>query len=300
MADQVHVGERPGNGAPRPDHYAGAADGWANGAAHVYGPLAVDLVDAVPHPLDGLLALDAGAGTGLVSAVLQARGARVVALDLSADMLRWRAAQRPPAVAGELGRIPLRTASVDDALAAFVLNHLPAPLPALRKLGRVTRPGGVVMATVYANSFVSPLRNRIDEIAFAHGYAYPQWYRVLKERSAPQLGTVDLMAAVARTAGLRPLDVVEYAADLGLDRAEDLVDYRLGQAHCVAWISALPADRRATVRAAAIAAVEPIMEPYRPGWCGWWQEPTDAGRAPAIDGQRAGWAGCLRRRCGHG
>ena len=114
-------------------------------------------------------------------------------------------------------------------------------------------------------NFVSPLRNRIDEIAFAHGYTYPQWYRVLKERSAPQLGTVDLMAAVARTAGLRPLDVVEYAADLGLDRAEDLVDYRLGQAHCVAWISALPADRRATVRAAAIAAVEPIMEPYRPG-----------------------------------
>ncbi|MGH3569120.1 MAG: class I SAM-dependent methyltransferase [Pseudonocardia sp.] len=138
MADQVQVGERPGNSAPRPDHYAGAANGWANGAAHVHGPLAVDLVDAVPHPLDGRLALDAGAGTDLVSACYRPAEHGGGAGDLSADMLCWRAAQRPPAVVGELGRLPLRTASVDDALAAFVLNHLPAPLPALRELGRVT------------------------------------------------------------------------------------------------------------------------------------------------------------------
>jgi hypothetical protein len=118
---------------------------------------------------------------------------------------------------------------------------------------------------VYANSFVSPLRNRIDEVAFAHGFAYPEWYRVLKEEWAPRLGTVELMAAAARAAGLADTAAEEYTAELGLDRAEDLVDYRFGQAHCREWIATLPARRREELRATAIAAIEPIMVPYRPG-----------------------------------
>ena len=56
-------------------------------AARVYGPIAADLVAATPHPLAGRIVLDAGAGTGLVSRELQRADARVVALDLSVDML---------------------------------------------------------------------------------------------------------------------------------------------------------------------------------------------------------------------
>jgi len=247
------------------DHYAGAAEGWATGAARVYGPLAADLVAAAPHPLAGRRVLDAGAGTGLASSALLRAGARPVAMDLSLDMLRWRRDQRPPAVVGEVGRAPLRSGSVDDAVAAFVLNHLPEPLPALRELARVVRPGGAVLATVYANSFVSPLRDRIDEIAFVHGFTYPRWYRAMRQSWAPQLGSEELMAAAARAAGLVRVRAVEHLADVGLDRAEDLVDYRLGQAHVADWISGLSPARRAGVRAAAVAAVEPIMRPYRPG-----------------------------------
>lgn len=246
------------------DHYAGAGEGWARGAANVYRPLAVDLVAAVPHPVAGRTVLDAGAGTGLVSDALRAAGARAVALDRSPDMLRRRPADLP-AVVADLRLVPLRDAAVDDALGAFVLNHLPEPEVALRELRRVVRPGGAVLATVYANSFSSPLRDAVDEAAFARGYRYPEWYRRLREEYAPRLGSVDRMAAAARSAGLTPVDVVEYAADLGLDRAEDLVDYRLGQAHCTDWLAGLPAGRRAEVRAAALAAVEPIMQPYRPG-----------------------------------
>jgi SAM-dependent methyltransferase len=247
------------------DHYAGAAEGWASGAARVYGPLAADLVAAAPHPLAGRRVLDAGAGTGLASSALLRAGARPVALDLSLDMLHWGRSRRPPAVVGEVGRVPLRSGSVDDAVAAFVLNHLPEPQRALRELARVVRPGGAVLATVYANSFVSPLRDRIDEIAFAHGFAYPRWYRELKANWAPLLGTEELMAAAARAAGLGAVRAVEYRADLGLDRAVDLVDYRLGQAHVADWISGLSPARRSGVRAAAVAAVDPIMQPYRPG-----------------------------------
>ena len=69
----------------------------------------------------------------------------------------------------------------------------------------------------------------------------------------------------AGAAGLAVTDVREYAAEVGLDRADDLVDYRLGQAHCASWLATLDPAHRADVRAEAIAAVEPIMEPYRPG-----------------------------------
>jgi SAM-dependent methyltransferase len=253
----------PENG-PVTDHYAGTAEGWARSVSRVYGPLARDLVAATPHPLAGQVALDAGAGTGLVSAALVAAGAHPVALDLSLDMLRWRRRDRPPAAVAEASRLPLRTDAVDDVFAAFLLNHLPDPVSALREVKRVTRPGGAVLATVHANSGTSAVRDRMDEVAIAHGFRWPDWYRQLRDVWSPRLGTTDGIAAAARAAGLMAVRADEYTADLGLDRAEDLVDYRYHQAHCREWISSLPPGRRAELRAAAIAAIEPIMEPYRP------------------------------------
>jgi SAM-dependent methyltransferase len=250
--------------APMTDHYAGTAPGWARSVSRVYGPLARDLVAAAPHALAGRIALDLGTGTGLVSAALLAAGARPVALDRSPDMLRWHRAQRPPAAVADATRLPLRTDAVQDSFAAFLLNHLPDPAPALRELARVTRPGGAVLAAVFANSGSSATRDRVDEVAIAHGFRWPQWYRQLKLVWAPQLGTTDAMAAAATAAGLTAVRAVEYSAELGLDRPEDLVDYRYHQAHCREWISQLPPGRRAALRAAAIAAIEPIMEPYRP------------------------------------
>jgi SAM-dependent methyltransferase len=246
------------------DRYAGAAQGWATAASRVYGPIARDLVAAVPQPLAGATVLDAGAGTGLVGDALAAAGARPVALDLSPDMLRWRRAERLLAVRGEVSRIPLRTAAVDAALAAFVLNHLRDPLPALRELNRVTRPGGPVLATVYANSSRSAVRDRVDDVAIAHGFRWPDWYLELKEVCAPQLGTVDAMAAAARRAGLTGVRAEEYTADTGIDSAADLVDYRYSQAHCRSWLAGLSEEQRERLRAETIAAIEPVMEPYRP------------------------------------
>jgi SAM-dependent methyltransferase len=246
------------------DRYAGVAEGWATAASRVYGPLARDLVSAVPRPLAGAAVLDAGAGTGLVSVALRAAGARPVALDLSLDMLRWHRAERPPAVVAEVGRVPLRSDVVDAVLAAFVLNHLPDPEPALREFARVTRPGGPVLATVFANSSRSSARDRIDEVAVAHGFRRPDWYQELKEVWAPRLGTAAAMAAAGRAAGLIAVRAAEYAVDTGLDRAVDLVDYRLSQAHVRDWVAGLTPEDRAALRAAAVAAVEPIMEPYRP------------------------------------
>ena len=246
------------------DPYAGVARTWDADAARVYRPIAVDLVAAAPHPLAGRVVLDAGAGTGLAGRALVRAGARVVAVDVSVDMLAWHRGERPPAVAGELTALPLRDHSVDDALAAFVLNHLTAPVRGLRELARVTRPGGAVLATVYAATSGSPARDRVDETALAHGFRWPSWYLEVKRDAAPQLENPEKMAAAARAAGLVDVDAHEYAADVGIDRAEDLVAYRFGQAHCRPWLDGLTAAERARVRDAAVAAAAPLMQPYRP------------------------------------
>ena len=75
------------------------------------------------HPLAGRTVLDAGAGTGAASSALTARRARVLAMDLSAGMLAWNAATRPPCAAAAICTLPLATEAVDDSVAAFALNH---------------------------------------------------------------------------------------------------------------------------------------------------------------------------------
>ena len=246
------------------DRYARAAAGWATGAAHVYAPLARALVAAAPHPLTGRLVLDAGAGTGLAGDALATVGARPLALDVSAPMLRAVPDDRPRVAASVLA-LPLRTAAVDDAVAAFVLNHVHTPVDALAELARVVRPGGAVLATVMSAGNRSAVRDRVDAVAVAHGFTPPGWYAELTGGQAPLLGSSDRMAQAALDAGLAEVRVVEEAADLGLTSATALVDYRLGQAQFADWLAALDDATRATVRREALAAVAPAMEPYRPG-----------------------------------
>ncbi|MDD7968711.1 class I SAM-dependent methyltransferase [Actinomycetospora lemnae] len=247
------------------DRYAATARGWATGASRVYGPLAAELVAAAPHPLAGRRVLDAGAGTGLASAALRAVGARPVAMDRSPAMLGWDAAARPPAVAGALEAVPLRDGCVDDTVAAFVLNHVDDPTAALRELARVTRRGGAVLASLpAASSDHRAVRDRIDAVVVEAGWVPPEWHAHLTTVQSPQLGDVAAAARAADEAGLAVVAVTEHVADVGVERAEDLVDYRLGQAHVAAWLAAMPDAERAALRATAVDAVRPVMAPYRP------------------------------------
>jgi ubiquinone/menaquinone biosynthesis C-methylase UbiE len=89
-------------------------------------------------------ALDAACGTGRHTARLAARGHRVVGIDASPEMLA-RAQARVPAAELEVGTLealPLADASVDLAVCALALTHVPDLGPALRELARVVRPGG--------------------------------------------------------------------------------------------------------------------------------------------------------------
>lgn len=106
--------------------------------------------------------LDAGAGPGALASALALRyaQAKVIALDLSWQMLRrlprpgswlrWLGAgagPQPQAVCGDFERLALRDASVDLVVSNLALNWSADLAGALRELHRVLKPGGLVMFT---------------------------------------------------------------------------------------------------------------------------------------------------------
>lgn len=100
-------------------------------------------LEARTGPLAGRLVLDCGAGTGIASRQLAARGARVVSLDLGEQMLRRALARSPGSacVLADGNRLPVRAGRAD--LVTFAqswhwLDHEHAPA----EMARVLRPGG--------------------------------------------------------------------------------------------------------------------------------------------------------------
>jgi ubiquinone/menaquinone biosynthesis C-methylase UbiE len=246
------------------DHYARSGPRWALGAELVYRPIATELVATSPHRLTGRTVLDAGAGTGAATAALRCRGARILAIDLSRAMLAWQASARPPCAVADIRSLPLPAHSVDDSVAAFVLNHVTDPATGLAELARVTRPGGAILAAVFANDSRSEARDLIDAAAVAAGWAPPVWYREMKLGAAPILGTATAMATAARAAGLAQVRAEERSVAVGITRPRQLVRYRLGHPVFAAWLDAIGPERAAAFAAEAEHAVGDAMEPYQP------------------------------------
>lgn len=281
------------------DHYAASGERWALDAELVYRPIAAALVATSPHRLSGHIVLDAGAGTGAASAALRRCGARVLAFDLSPAMLSWQAAARPPCAAADVRALPLPACAVDDCVAAFVLNHLRDPGRGLAELARVTRPGGAIMAAVFANDSRSEARDRIDAAARAAGWQPPSWYRAMKATAAPLLGTADAMAAAAREARLAQVHTEERQVDVGVTEPEQLVRYRLGHVAFAAWLDAIGPERAATVAYDAEEAVGDTMAPYRPTVVFLRATARRRPRVRLLSQHQTGWPGARARNGRH-
>ena len=259
LGDPVLLGVDPARHA-----YAGAGHRWADDATLAYRPLAEHLVGRCALTPYNRAVLDAGAGTGAVGAVLAAAGALVTSCDLEHDMLCGdRGVSRAgSAVVADIAALPFRNSMFDIAIAGFVLNHVADPVGALSELGRVTRTGGVVLASVFGEER-APAKEAIDAVLVTRGWQAPTWYRALHERAA-SLATSDQFAGAAVRAGLVEPEVHCTNVDVGLDDPALIVRYRFGMPQVSVFLDTLTASARAAIVADAIEAVERTRTSFRP------------------------------------
>lgn len=139
--------------------------------------------------------LDAGIGTGR-NCSFYPPGAIVSGIDASPAMLA-RAERRCPMLAGRLyrmdvARLEFPAGAFDAAVASFLFCVLPdhRQTPALRELGRVVRPGGLIRLLEYVRP-KGALRRIVSRIwqpwiAWAYGASFDRE----TERSIPEAGLV--------------------------------------------------------------------------------------------------------------
>jgi SAM-dependent methyltransferase len=134
--------------------------------AHYERPAVLDLAGEVT----GRRILDAGCGSGPLSAALRDRGAAVTGIDSSAAMLRL-ARQRLGAeadlrLADLRDPLPFPAGAFDDVVASLVLHYLRDWTAPLAELRRVLTPGGRLIASV-DHPFVGQLQAGPDADYFA-------------------------------------------------------------------------------------------------------------------------------------
>lgn len=111
---------------------------------------------ALAGEVRGRTVVDACCGTGDLALAFAARGARVVGVDFTPEMLQRAggklAGSRPAhlLVHGDALRLPLRAGVADVAGVAFGLRNLADLDTGLTELVRVVRPGGLVLVLEFA------------------------------------------------------------------------------------------------------------------------------------------------------
>ena len=168
--------------------------------------------------------LDAACGTGRHSLWLAARGNEVVGVDASPAMLAKARAKIPQAQfqQGDLTALPLPDASVDAALCALALVHLPDLRPAMAELARVVRPGGrVVISDVHP--FLVALGWQAQFRTEAGGAGFVRLHRHLPSS----------YAQAAAEAGLTVVNL--YEPPLTENSAVTVAQAPIPQANAVAW-----------------------------------------------------------------
>jgi SAM-dependent methyltransferase len=232
--------------------YSSTGRAWQTGPGRLYDRLAAVLVAASPVPLTGRLVADIGAGTGAASRAVSAAGGRPVAVDLAVGMLAVDHRDRPPAVAADLRRLPLRDNACGALVAAFSLNHVPDPQHALAEAARVVARGGPILVSSYAADDDHPVKAATETAARELGWSSPPWVDDLRERAAPHLASVERALAVASAAGLTAAEARAVAVPFPDVGAAELVEWRLGMAQLAPFAGGLRRADRARLRQRAL------------------------------------------------
>ena len=124
--------------------------------------------------IEGANILDAGAGTGQISAALLGAGATVTAVDISPSMLeiaRGRCAEFDnfTALTGDLCNLPFEDDSFDFITSRWVMEFIPDWPKAIRELRRVLKPSGTMVLIFTHNMLNTTVRDLFEQVARKRG-----------------------------------------------------------------------------------------------------------------------------------
>jgi SAM-dependent methyltransferase len=190
--------------------------------AAVNAPVTDALVAAIwPAPSD--LVLDLAAGTGDVAEAVAARGARVIATDLSPVMVE---AARRRGIAGaehrvmDMQAIDLPDASVDSVVSRFGYMLVPDPALALRETRRVLKPGRPLAFATWAPAQRNPWATAYGPVLIERGLQEPPRPG---EPGQFALGEPERIAELVRAAGFEEVATEEVPVEY---RFPDWDEYR--------------------------------------------------------------------------
>jgi len=148
-----------------------AADAYGRFMGRYSQPLAAEFV-ALADPPPGARVLDVGCGPGVLTARLVERlGTDAVqAIDPSLPFVEATRVRLPGVEVrhGKAEELPWPDDTFDQALAQLVVHFMTDPVAGLREMARVTRPGGLVAASVWdhagGRSPLSPFWDAVAEL----------------------------------------------------------------------------------------------------------------------------------------
>ena len=186
--------------------------------------------------------LDVGSGTGALSAAAAAiESVQVTGIEPAAAYVRY-AQERLDGhfEVGDAMALPFADDSFDRTLAMLVLNFVPDPAAALQQMIRVTRPGGVVAATVWDyGEGMQMLRTFWDAAVALEPAAAPR-----DERHMP-LCTRGALTDQWRTHGLHDVDEQPLTIDMAFESFDDFWQPFLGgQGPAGVYVSSLAESAR--------------------------------------------------------
>ncbi|WP_197093746.1 class I SAM-dependent methyltransferase [Nonomuraea sp. SBT364] len=235
------------------------AEAYERGFARLSAHTVTALLDraGVPARHDGPGArtrvLDAGCGSGVVTAGALARGARVTAFDSDAAMAGLAARRHPEAevLVARLPRLPFADGTFDAVAGNFIINHAPDTAAALRELRRVLRPGGTAALTWWKSSEMTAT-GVISDAVEAAGAPFGTPPRPLAASAGP-----GRFAALMRASGFTGVAVETLRWRHPFDPDGWLADVVAAGGPRFGPIAAQPASTRARIRAAYIRLAAP-------------------------------------------
>ncbi len=194
----------------------------------------------------GARALDVGCGSGMLTAELVARlGAAAVAAIDPEELFVAAVRERNPGVDvrhGAAEDLPFADAEFDAALAQLVIHFMADPVAGLREMARVTRPGGVVAASVW-------------DLAGGRAPITPFWRAAIeldpgtRDESARAGARQGDLPALFAAAGLADVRSAEHHASVEHPTFADWWDpFALGVGPAGVYLEGLDGDHRAALR----------------------------------------------------